>query len=367
MKRILALSLMLCLLCGCAQASTDVPTTASIPSVPTDPTVPTTVPTEPTQPDLTGEFLLSFAGDCTFGGNYTYTASSWNTFDKVVGTNYAHPFENVKYLFEADDYTFVNLEGTLTTYDPTQEDMKECWLINKPFRFRGTPEYVNILTQGSAEFASIANNHILDYAKQGMIDTQNALTAAGVAWASWDQTALVTTESGLTIGVYANSYAFRNDPPEDPEAHLVAGIQALKAQGAEVIIASLHWGIESKYTPDSTQKELAHAAIDAGANIVYGHHTHTLQPVESYNGGMIYYSLGNFSFGGNRNPNDKDTAVIQQKILRAADGTVTLGETILIPCRLSSVTDRNDYRPTPYEEGSSAYQRCMKKLQGTYK
>jgi len=247
MKKLLCFTLCL-LLCGCVPA----PSAPEIQSTPTTlPSAPVTEPSVPetTVPDLTGEFLLTFVGDCTFGGNYTYTENSWNTFDKVIGENYDYPFENVRYLFEADDYTFVNLEGTLTTYDPTQEDMKECWLIGKPFRFRGTPEYVKILTGSSVEFASIANNHILDYAKQGMEDTQNTLTAAGVAWASWDQTALVTTESGLTIGVYANSYAFRNDPPADPQAHLKAGIQALKEQGAEVIIASLHWGIEGKYTP----------------------------------------------------------------------------------------------------------------------
>ena len=108
-------------------------------------------------------------------------------------------------------------------------------------------------------------------------------------------------------------------------------------------------------------------AIDAGANIVYGHHTHTLQPIETYNGGVICYSLGNFSFGGNRNPSEKDTAVVQQKIFRSADGTITLGQTILTPCRLSSVTARNDYRPTPYEEDSTAYQRVLDKLSGNYK
>lgn len=366
MKRLFSLFLVMCLLlCGCAPAYTEPSATTTVPTEPSSiPTEPTTVPTEP---DLTGEFLLTFAGDCTFGGNYTYTASSWNTFDKVVKDNYDHPFQNVKSLFESDDCTFVNLEGTLTTHDPDQAEKEQCNLIGKKYRFRGTPEYVNILTRGSVEFAGIANNHILDYGNGGMAETQQVLTNAGVNWASWDQTALFTTESGLTIGVYANSYAFRANPPENPQAHLEAGIRALRQQGAEVVIACLHWGIEGKYSQNKTQEKLGRAAIDAGANIVYGHHTHTLQPVESYNGGVIFYSMGNFSFGGNRNPSDKDTVVIRQTILRATDGSITLGDTVLIPCRLSSITKRNDYCPTPYEEGTEDYRRAMSKLTGEYK
>ena len=107
-------------------------------------------------------------------------------------------------------------------------------------------------------------------------------------------------------------------------------------------------------------------AIDGGADIVFGHHSHTLQWVEPYNGGIIYYSLGNFSFGGNGNPSDKDSAIIQQHVLRYEDGTIALGDLDISPCRVSSVTNWNDYRPTPMEEGTEEYLRALQKLEGSY-
>ena len=91
-----------------------------------------------------------------------------------------------------------------------------------------------------------------------------------------------------------------------------------------------------------------------------------LQKIEEYNGGIIYYSLGNFSFGGNRNPRDKDSVIVQQEVIREHDGSVTLGELTLIPCSISSVADYNNYQPTPCEEGTEMYNRIMAKLDGTY-
>ena len=108
------------------------------------------------------------------------------------------------------------------------------------------------------------------------------------------------------------------------------------------------------------------AAIDAGANIVWGHHPHVLQPIEEYNGGIIYYSLGNFAFGGNSVPKDHDTAVLQQEIIREPDGSIHLGKLTIIPCSVSSIKERNNFQPTPYEEGSEEYKRVLSKLDGTY-
>ena len=102
--------------------------------------------------------------------------------------------------------------------------------------------------------------------------------------------------------------------------------------------------------------------IDAGADIVWGSHPHVLQAMEEYNGGKIFYSLGNFSFGGNIYPDDYDSALIQQEIIRQPDGSICLGETIVVPVCVSSIPDRNNFQPTPYEEGSEGYQRVLEKL-----
>ncbi len=136
----------------------------------------------------------------------------------------------------------------------------------------------------------------------------------------------------------------------------------VKAQGAEVILVSFHWGIERNYLPNQAQISLAHRAVDLGASLVIGHHPHVLQGIEAYNGVNIVYSLGNFCFGGNKNPSDKDTLIYQQTFT-VRDGQVQIdleNGVNLIPCSLSSQSSRNDYRPTPVS-GSEA-ERILDKL-----
>lgn len=305
----------------------------------------TTVPTEP-QPQ---EFVLSFAGDCVMGNLKGSTSNS--TFMKVVGDNYEWPFAAVQDYFATDDCTFINLENPLTNSSGAKAD--------KEYVFKGPPEYTQIMTKGSVEFANVVNNHTKDYGAQGYQDTQDALTAAGIHFALERKTTVFTTESGLTIGVYVDMY------PNDIKG-LKEKIEKMRADGAEIIVVCMHWGEEYYYKPTGTQKSIARKSIDAGADIVYGHHPHVLQPIEEYKGKMIYYSLGNFSFGGNNNPPDKDTAILQQTVIRDVDGTVRLGELKIIPCRVTGAAKGNDYQPVPLEEGTEAYERTLKKLAGKY-
>ena len=294
-------------------------------------------------------FTLTFVGDCTFGStevNWTYESS----FVQTVGEDYRYPFANVAEIFENDDFTLANLEGPLTEVGEPAE---------KQFVFRGKPEYTAILTQNSVEAVTMANNHILDYGYEGRTSTREALAAAGVVYGAREEYFLYTTESGLTVGVYCDDFAF-------DRTHIRESIAALREQGAEVVVCAFHWGEERDYSPNQNEIDWGRIAIDAGADIVAGHHPHVLQPMEVYNGGVILYSLGNFSFGGNANPTDMDTAIVQQQIVRAADGSISLGELTVIPCSISSVSSYNNYQPTPYEIGSEAYDRVMQKLAGTY-
>ena len=309
-------------------------------------------PTEPT-PE---EFVLSFVGDCTFADNVkngNYYASFYNT----IKDDYDFPFQNVREYFLHDDLTLVNLECALTDSNPTEQEMES--LKTKRFRFRGYPKYVNILTRGGVEFANLANNHTKDFGAQGLIDTQNILKENNIARAATGGSCLVSTQRGLTVGIVAYYFTFS-------EENIRSKIQSLREQGAQLVIVSIHWGDEGKYKPNNNQKHYGQLAIDAGADIVYGHHSHTLQPVEYYNGGVIYYSLGNFSFGGNYNPADKDTAILQQKVLLWPDGTVTLSSLHIIPCRLSSDYTRNNYQPIVYKDDDPGYKRALEKLNGTY-
>lgn len=301
----------------------------------------------PPQEEKQTVFTLSFAGDCCLGTDHSVYGGE-GTLVRVVGDDYAYPFANTLRYFEQDDFSMVNLECALT--DSTSP-------VNKQYRFRGPPEYAKILTEGSIEFVTLANNHSYDYGEIGYKDTKEALAQEGIGYVTDGGTSLFTTESGLLIGIFAASSRFDK---------MSAGISSLKNQGADVIIAAFHFGTEGSYSYNSDQRYHARLAIDYGADIVYGAHPHVLQEIEEYGGGIILYSLGNFVFGGNRSPRDHDTAIVRQQIVKYDDGSFSLGETEIIPCDLSEYPGYNSYKPTPYAEGSREYLRTLSKLDGTF-
>ncbi|MDK2807741.1 MAG: hypothetical protein PWP24_474, partial [Clostridiales bacterium] len=122
-------------------------------------------------------------------------------------------------------------------------------------------------------------------------------------------------------------------------------IKLCQEEETDLIIVSFHWGIEHTYQPEKKQQRIAHYAIDLGADLILGHHPHVLQGVESYKDKMIVYSLGNFCFGGNTNPSDKDTMIYRQTFV-FENGSLSKASSRIIPCSLSSVSTRNNYQPT---------------------
>ena len=317
---------------------------------PTETEPPTTEP-EPTETEPPEEyFYLTFAGDCTFGGEPKIYYAPWG-FLNTVKEDYGWPFRNVLEWFENDDFTMVNLEGVLCDSGNP---------VDKKFTFRGPTDFVNILTQNSVEAVTLANNHSLDYGWNGYASTKATLEEAGMPYLEKQTSLLYTTGSGLTIGIYAEEYTAMD------LSLLTRSVAELREQGAELIVYAVHWGAEGHYYPQDHQIEYAHQVIDAGVDIIYGSHPHVLQHIEEYNGGIIYYSLGNFSFGGNMYPKDLDTALLRQQVIRQGD-EVRLGELEIVPCSCSSIPVRNNYQPTPYEEGSEEYQRVLDKLAGLWK
>lgn len=329
--------------------ATDFITDSSETVMPTE----TDVPTEPTAPTETEpketHYTLSFAGDCTLGS----ISKNWNNnnhFIQTIGENYDYPFANVREFFENDDFTIINLEGPLT--DSTSGAQ------SKTFAFRGPTAYTQIMTGSSVEAVTLANNHAEDYGKAGYQSTTKVLKEAGITYVEKNGTALYTTESGLKIGLYAGAFSFdTKDMKKD--------IAALRSNGAEIVICAFHWGNEGEYRPTSDQQKIAKAAIDAGADIVYGHHPHVLQKIEEYKDGYIFYSLGNFSFGGAALPGDYDTALLQLDVIRDENGKVSMGELTIIPCSISSVSGKNNFQPTPLKEGK-VYDRVLSKLDGSF-
>lgn len=325
------------------------PTDATEPEESSQPTEPEET-TQPTEPVLTS-FLLTFTGDSTIGSDPNLFANPYG-YILTIGDDYEYPFRNIAQYFREDELTLVNLEGVFADSGTG---------ATKQFVFRGPTSYVNILTGSSVEAVTLANNHTLDFGVEGYESTKTALQGGGVTYVEDQGSVIHTTESGLVVGLYAAAFT-RND--EDMKSE----IASLRNQGAQVIVAAMHWGNEGQYRATEAQKSWAHALIDAGVDIVWGNHSHVLQPIEEYNGGIIYYSLGNCTFGGNTWPRDPDTAVLQQEVIVSSDGTVKLGKLTIIPCSVSSATTGlNNFQPTPYAEGSAGYDRVMSKLDGSWK
>lgn len=285
---------------------------------------------------------ISAAGDCSLGNHHEqdYYYSFNQAYDKAEDEGYF--FANVKDIFESDDLTIVNLEGVFTKSEERQ--------VERTYNIKGDPSYVGILTAGSVEAVSMGNNHRLDYGVAGTNDTVAALEDEGIVYA-YDDIVGIYEVKGIKIGyVSVNEVSWG----QGSERLIREGIAKLQEQEADLIIACCHWGIEKDNYTEEYQNELGRFCIDAGADLVLGHHPHVLQGIEEYNGKYIVYSLANFSFGANRNPADKDTMIFQQTFTFVDGEKQETQDAKVIPCSVSSVKERNNFQPTPLEGEETA-------------
>ena len=305
---------------------------------------PTPIPTvDPTIPVLEGDgsvrLTMSFTGDFTIGENVQHDGKS--IFIKELekqNNDINFPFRNVRDILLKDDLTMINFEGTLTTAGRNPEKRNNSYL------FRADPDWVSILPDNGVDTVSLENNHVLDMGELGLADTKRALSSVGIPYACEDEAATFYVK-GVKIGSLAyQTFGGRHDElikkvPDD--------IKALRDEGCAVVIVSYHWGDELDYYPNNNQVRLGRATVDAGADLVIGHHSHRINPIEYYNGKYICYSLANFSFAGNNKPNDMSSFIFQVR-MRVKDGVAESDSFKIIPCRISSRTDYNDFAPTPY-------------------
>ena len=281
--------------------------------------------------------LISFAGDFTLGTDtkFAYDSSLPAAFINN-GKNYSYFMQNVSNIFSSDDYTLVNLETTFT--DSNEKALKDGDVF---YNFKGPKEYVNILTKGSIEGVTIANNHIYDYGKQGITDTINVLKENNVDICG-EGYKILRDIKGVKFGFLGyTGWEYSNEL----KIKIVNDISELRKQGAQVVIPYFHWGIERSYEPYDVQQNLARFSIDNGADAVIGSHPHVIQSMESYKGKLIVYSMGNFCFGGNSNPPDKRTFVLQAKA-NIEDDKLKNFQYKILPAMISSRNDKNDYIPT---------------------
>ena len=237
---------------------------------------------------------LAAGGDVNFGDGVTpYITSD--------GVDY--PWTSASAVFAQGDVSFVNLECCLSTGGSP--------VGGKEFTFEGPPDAAVGMKQAGIDVVSMANNHSKDYGAQAFVDTLNNLKAQGIAYcgAGMNSTEAYSPAILDAHGRKVAFVAFSNIVPDGWPAtatspgcavgwstsKVAQTISEAKAK-ADFVVASFHWGIELATSPGGDQRSLAHAAIDAGADLVLGHHPHVVQGFEVYKNRLIAYSLGNFVF-----------------------------------------------------------------------
>ncbi len=285
-------------------------------------------------PALPAEVSVLVAGDVTLGYHYEEYVDEQVKKGKPRDEMLAWGFASVRDLTTKADLFVVNLECPFTEHGEK---------IAKNFNFRARPELVAALVAGGVDVVSLANNHMLDYGPEGLFDTLNTLDTHHVVHFGAGRSLVearapaIVEKKGVTIAFLG--YFFLGDRNIEPAEVIATGDQpgvaghfsdtaALKAmleadiraakQKADHVIPFFHWGRESKGQPEAYQVEVGHYAVELGASAVLGSHPHVLQGIEVYRGAPIVYSLGNFVFGGNWDPKDKRTALVELKLTKAA-------------------------------------------------
>lgn len=239
------------------------------------------------------EIVINAVGDIMLAGR-------WAPYLKKSG--YGLPFDGVRTELALADINLANLESPIATGGEE--------FTTKKFRFRAEPELAAALRMAGINLVTLANNHSMDFGGEALAETQRHLAAAGIAWIGAGENldearkmALYTIKGrkiaflGYSLTQPTEFFAGLKRPGTAPgfEKLVKADVRSARKQ-ADFVIVSFHWGTESGNAVQPYQRNAAHQAIDAGADVIIGHHPHVLQGVERYKSGIVFYSLGNFAF-----------------------------------------------------------------------
>lgn len=295
---------------------------------------------------------LSFIGDCSVGDSEQYIDTDTSYHTTIDKQGYAWPFSLLYDYFAEDDLTIANLEVVFTTRKKHTDKM---------YNLKADPDHVNILLEGGVDVVNTVNNHCKDFLENGYKESMQVLDDAGILRFG---TVAPGTEEGhddllavdvgeLRIGFVGFSY------PQDYDQKRIANrIKILREeQGCNLVVVSLHWGRETYMTPEIEQIDYAKAIIDAGADVIWGHHPHVIQPIHIYKGKPIFYSTGNFTFG-TMSAVDPSTGIFQL-CYAMEDGVPVLKQLQVVPCQTQRSPDYRPYELTDEAERQAVWKKLV--------
>lgn len=227
-------------------------------------------------------------------------AGKWAPMLKKRG--YDYPFIAVRKELETSDINLANLES------PIAKGGEEY--IEKKFRFRADPEVAPAIRAAGFNIVTLANNHSMDFGGEALMETLQHLNDNGIFWTGAGKN-LSDARKVIFYNVKGKKMAFigysltqpieffarKNRPGTSPGYEKMVSADIISARSeADYVVVSFHWGKEASTKVQAYQRETAHKAIEAGADVIIGHHPHVLQGIERYKSGIIFYSLGNFAF-----------------------------------------------------------------------
>ena len=232
-----------------------------------------------------------------------------------------YPFLKIASTTQEADLTFGNLEGPISSRGRNQGSI---------YSFRAKPEVIEGLKFAGFDILSLVNNHIWDWGKAALEDTVDILKYAGIetigAGKNYKEAnkPAIKEINGEKIAIlaYTNLYPKSLEAAENSAGISSFEIEKIKneikelktSQAADIVIISFHWGEEYQTRSNKTQQNIAHALIDAGTDLIIGHHPHVVQEVEPYRGGWAAYSLGNFVFDQNFSEETREGLMLKVKI-----------------------------------------------------
>jgi len=262
------------------------------------------------EPQLARERTLLFVGDVMLSRGVGAKMQA--------GNDWTHPFQKIADTLAAADLTFANLECPISDEGRNRHHL---------YSFRADPRAIDGLKYAGFDVVSVANNHMYDWGPDALVDTVRRLREVGIRPVGAGANDLeahypvLIDLGGLRLAFLAYVDVEPKLATAAPDRPGVAWLEPERVLAdirfarplADVVIVSLHWGIEYASQPTRQQVDLAHQMIDSGADLIIGSHPHVVQPVEEYNGRWIAYSLGNFIFD-QKGPGTRRGLMLQVKI-----------------------------------------------------